>query len=69
MRGFMRRSTKNGLNATLEALIKMVDRSLVYITQKKQPIFRPTVFQGVINMNKPNKELNAKLFEQHYDQF
>ena len=61
MRGFTRRSTKNSLNAALEALIKMVDCSLVYITHtKKQPIFRPTVFQGVLNMNKPNKELNLR---------
>ena len=59
MPGFTRHAAIKGLNAALEALIKMVERRFFYIT-KKQPIFRPAVFQGVTNMNKPNKELNAK---------
>ena len=59
MPGFTRHAAIKGLNAALEALIKMVERRFFYIT-KKQPILRPAVFQGVTNMNKPNKELNAK---------
>ena len=67
MRGFTRHAAIKGLKAALEALIKTVDhRFCLYIT-KKQPIFRPAVFQGVINMNQPNKERIANALARHYD--
>lgn len=51
----------------LEALIKTVERRFCLYITKKQPIFRPTVFQGVTNMNKPNKERIANAPVRHYD--
>ena len=67
MRGFTRHAAIKGLKAALEALIKTVERRSVYITQKKQSIFRSTVFQGVTNMNQPNKERIANAPVRHYD--
>ena len=66
MRGFTRHAAINGLKPALEALIKMVDHRFVY-NKKKQPIFRPTVFQGVTNMNQPNKERIANAPARCYD--
>ena len=69
MRGFMRHAAIKSLNAALEALMKMIDRRFCLYITKKQPIFRPTVFQGVTNMNIPNKERIANAPARHYDQF
>ena len=44
------RRDENDLKPALEPLIKTVERRLVYLYKEKQPIFRPTVFQGVTNM-------------------
>ena len=44
------RRDENDLKPALEALIKTVERRFCLYIKEKQPIFRPTVFQGVTNM-------------------
>lgn len=68
MRGFTRPPQRNGLNAALEALIKMVDHRLCY--NKKTADLPTDCFErSITNMNQLNKERIANAPARHYDQF
>ena len=70
MPGFTRHAAMKGLNAALEAFMKMVERRFLFIYNKKTADLSTDCFPRS-NKYEPTKQRTnrKKLFERHYDQF